>query len=138
MNATVKKILKYYEERMENCMLERKNCGYAFHYRNCNQPGVQVAIKKMFKDLSKIKDLYGFRISKGKETIEIKKATKSDVVLSGNYSLIAGDDFTDEEMFFVAPSDCITIKIGREPSRAKYFVNNPSDFLKKLEMIMQL
>ncbi len=35
-----------------------------------------------------------------------------------------GDDWTDEFMFQELPNDSVTVKVGRQKTQAKYFVDN--------------
>ncbi len=46
--------------------------------------------------------------------------------------LCAGDDSTDESMFEITAPNFISIKVGRQPSRAKYRLSDPAEFRKFL------
>ena len=83
---------------------------------------------------------------KGQRTVEVKLvwANKSQVcsrVLTGNaqfdFILAAGDDATDEDMFARLPSSAWTIHVGRNRSRAKYFVVGPEEMVGLLAELVE-
>ncbi|KAL6121919.1 hypothetical protein NUSPORA_01105 [Nucleospora cyclopteri] len=136
IDKNVVDILNYYAKRTLGSELEKKSCGYAFHYRQCEGESINPVIKQLFMDLIKIQKTYNFIISPGKKVIEVKLASKEDVMRKENPCLAAGDDKTDEDMFFVAQDGCITIKIGKEETSAEFFVNDVPDFYEKLEILL--
>ena len=53
-------------------------------------------------------------------------------------ALFAGDDVNDEPVFVAAPSDWLTVRVGRdEPaSRAQYFLDSPVEMALLLERML--
>ena len=137
INDNVLEILKYYEKRTPNSLVEKKLLGYAFHYRQSDTYGLQTVIRQLYKDLAKVKDVYNFIISKGHQVIEIKKTSKAAVVMKENPCVVAGDDIPDEDMFNAAKTSCLTIKVGNVPTRATYYVNDVDDFISKLLKLLE-
>lgn len=86
-----------------------------------------------------------FRLTRGKKAIEVRPNLPWDkgmavmaVLKSLNHSndalpVYIGDDFTDEDAFRNLRSMGITIKVGKGPTNAEFFVESPQDVQKFLE-----
>ena len=80
----------------------------------------------------------------GNKVIEILPANinKADVALeifnSKNYdfTLVAGDDVTDENMFSNLPSGTFKIKIGKKKTSADYYTRNFLGFISLLQKLV--
>ncbi|ORD94307.1 TPP [Enterospora canceri] len=131
-------ILKYYAKRTPGCVLEKKEMGYAFHYRNVDLQSTPFVIRHLFRDLAKVQRIYNFLVTKAKMNMEVKMASKKDAVDEIDPMVVAGDDVTDEDMFMAANSDCYTIKVGMGKTWAKYHVEDTSELLEKLRLILGL
>ena len=132
----VEDILNYYHKRTPCSILERKTCGFAFHYKQAITLTSRAIMIQLYRDLSKVSDIYNFKLTLGKGVIEVKLASKGDVVKYVKPDLVAGDDVTDEEMFLEAQPPCYTIKVGNEKTRARHFVLSVDDFIEKLSKIL--
>ena len=52
--------------------------------------------------------------------------------------LCAGDDISDENMFINLPEKAFSIKVGRKATKAKYFLEGPSDMINLLKKLLEI
>ena len=57
-------------------------------------------------------------VNKGRASMRVYSEQEYDFVFA------IGDDWTDEFMFQELPEDSVTVKVGRQKTQAKYFVDN--------------
>ncbi|MDL2363568.1 MAG: bifunctional alpha,alpha-trehalose-phosphate synthase (UDP-forming)/trehalose-phosphatase [Patescibacteria group bacterium] len=124
-------ILERYTLLTPDATIENKPHSLVWHYRSSPSYYAQkyaVIIKKVLKPLLKT---YGIAIFQGNKILEIKDPRISKGVaiqywLRKRYDFvfILGDDFTDEDMFRVAPEIAYSIKVGRGRTYARYRVAN--------------
>lgn len=126
IDENVVDVLTYYHKRMHKSVLEKKSCGYAFHYKQVDLKSQSVLVNHLYKDLAKLEDVYAYLLTKGKGVLEVKLASKGNVVKEVNPLLVAGDDVTDEEMFLACSPHCYTVKVGFEETRASKILRRNS------------
>jgi trehalose 6-phosphate synthase/phosphatase len=128
-------ILKEYVNMCTGSMVEEKHASLTWHYRNVDQDIAAIRIHELKDDLSEIlKNESKLQILDGNKVIEIKsimydKGTAASTFLKDNeydFIMAVGDDKTDEDLFRVLPENAITIKIGTDPSFAKYSIKEQS------------
>jgi trehalose 6-phosphate phosphatase len=113
--------------------LETKPASVALHYRG--QPELKKFCQSKAKEIAELDQ--GMEILFGKMVVEIKlgKTHKGDAVNSfmneqpfaGRMPVYVGDDVTDEYAFEVVnAADGISIKVGGEPTKAKYVIEDVS------------
>jgi trehalose 6-phosphate synthase/phosphatase len=121
-------ILKVYAERTPGSFVEEKEHSLAWHYRGAeNDLGNKRANELMGNIRYLIADLPLVMLS-GNKIIEIKSSetNKGKAALTYinsdkyNFTLVMGDDTTDEDMFRVTKEMAYTVKIGRHRSAAEY------------------
>jgi len=130
--TTVLDIMNYYRKRTPNSSVEEKSCGAAFHYRQCGN--IDKIIQLMYCELSKLGTIMGFMVSAGKKVVEVKLGSKGKIVDQINPGVVAGDDLTDEDMF--EHSENITIKVGKDDTKADYYLQNTGEMITLLEELM--
>lgn len=123
--------------------IEVKPFTLTIHYRllkNANTADLKAKVREVIGQAGS-----GFRLTKGKKAIEIRPDLQWDkgmavmAVLKGlNHTLDAlpiyiGDDITDEDAFRNLRKTGITIKVGRGPTSAEFFVESTADVQKFLE-----
>jgi trehalose-6-phosphatase len=83
---------------------------------------------------------------KGQKTVEVKLvwANKGQMYSrllvpdhKPDFIMAAGDDATDEDLFAQLPQSAWTIHVGRNRSRARYYVSDPKEMLAMLERLNQ-
>ena len=87
----------------------------------------------------------GISVLEGNKVIEIKNAgiNKGHAVLKWigteyyDFIFAIGDDRTDEDMFQACPSHAYTVKVGLEPSEAKYSIDSVKSVLSLLKRITE-
>lgn len=132
-------IFDRYTDRCSGAYLEEKSASFAWHYRNVDPEIAALRSNELKEELNRIlmqnKEL---QLLAGNKVIEVKRAGYSKgtaaalFLKNAHYSFIAalGDDVTDEDLFKIAPVDAYTIKVGVEPSIAKFNLMQQSDVVK--------
>jgi len=133
-------IMKDYVERAPGAVLEVKDFALVWHYRNVTHERAFSRKQELMNDLKHALDdssdsSNSIGIYEGNKIVEMKPK-----VLNKGYALthlinedtydfitILGDDYTDEDMFKVAPLDSVTIKIGTGQTDATYRLDQVSD-----------
>ncbi|ORD98193.1 TPSP [Hepatospora eriocheir] len=132
----VKDLICYYSLRLKDSIVEKKTCGYVFHFKLCKQPNAELIVKKLIRDLSNLRLVYkGFSVIRGKGVIEIKQGCRGTVAKNCTPWMVAGDDVTDEYMFANAPK-ALKVKVGQGPTSADYFVDSVQDFLNFVSFVL--
>ena len=78
---------------------------------------------------NKIVEVVSSSTNKGIASLDLFKEDDFD------FTFVAGDDTTDENMFIHLPKDVFSVKVGNKLTSAKYFVNEHTDILKILKLI---
>ncbi len=139
-------ILNEYVNRCNGTFIEEKTGSIAWHYRNADSDFVQLRLHELRDSLAEIiRHKTDFEILEGNKVLEIKsgkydKGQTANVLLKNkdfDFIFAAGDDQTDEFLFKSLPSSAYTIRIGMNPSFAKYNVSDYSSLLKLLKMLSE-
>jgi trehalose 6-phosphate synthase/phosphatase len=140
-----KAVLQKYVQRCNGTFIEEKKASLAWHYRNAEDDYINLKLLELKDELSEmLKGIGDLTILEGKKVIEIKGSTYNkgtavnQLIDEKEYDFIlaVGDDKTDEDLFASLPKCAITIKIGREPSLAKYCLKSQKNLLPFLENII--
>jgi trehalose-6-phosphatase len=57
--------------------------------------------------------------------------------ITPDFVMAAGDDVTDEDLFARLPDSAWTIHVGRNESRAKYYLSNPEEMVALLAQLVE-
>jgi trehalose 6-phosphate synthase/phosphatase len=128
----IRPVLESFVDRTPGSFIEEKNYSLAWHYRNTDADFGQKRATELNTvltsliandDLSvlngnKVMEIKSSNVNKGRAAIRVYSEEAYDFVFA------IGDDWTDEFMFQELPESAITIKIGRQKTQAKYFVEN--------------
>lgn len=140
----VKPILQKYVDRCKGSFIEEKQSSFAWHYRNADQVTAVVQLEKLKEGLMEIltkqKDL---SLLEGNKVLEIKSNKYNKGLAAFHYVseaeygfiLAIGDDETDEDIFNVLPKNAVTIKIGREPSKANYYLEEQAQVFEFIQSL---
>ena len=131
----VRPILTEYAERCNGAFIEEKHASLAWHYRNAENDFANLRLIELKEELSDILSNHSdLSILEGHKVLEVKstgydKGTAAKRLLNTNIDFIMaiGDDKTDEDLFRSLPDRTYTIKVGSEPSRAKYNLRRQED-----------
>ncbi len=134
-------ILRIYEQSTPGSFVEEKKTSLVWHYRNTDPEFGAWKAHQLAVELGAVMANEPVEIRHGRKIIEASAATISKGAAvrrvlqekRPDLALCAGDDQTDESMFALDLPNLITIKVGANPSRARYRVANPAEFREFLQ-----
>ena len=138
-------VLENYTARTPGSRIERKDFAMVWHYRNVSPELALVRAYNLRHELKAAVNEYDVDVHQGNKIIELKPVGVSKRIavqaLLGEYDasfvLVAGDDYTDEDMFEVSPHESYTIKVGPGETAANYRVSNVAAMVRVLEKIAE-
>jgi trehalose 6-phosphate synthase/phosphatase len=125
-------VLESFVDRTPGSFVEEKNYSLAWHYRNTDPDFGQKRASELNTvlrsliandDLSvlngnKVVEIKSSNVNKGRAAMRIYTADTYDFVFA------IGDDWTDEFMFQELPETAVTVKVGRQKTQAKYYIDS--------------
>ncbi|HMB61728.1 MAG TPA: bifunctional alpha,alpha-trehalose-phosphate synthase (UDP-forming)/trehalose-phosphatase, partial [Eudoraea sp.] len=128
----IRPVLESFVDRTPGSFIEEKNYSLAWHYRktdpdfgNLRATELSTVLTSLIgtDDLSvlsgnKVMEIKSSNVNKGRASLRVMEQDDYDFVFA------IGDDWTDEFMFQELPDDTITVKVGRQKTHAKYYVDN--------------
>eukprot|EP00747_Dinoflagellata_sp_TGD_P102626 gnl/TRDRNA2_/TRDRNA2_168724_c0_seq8.p1 gnl/TRDRNA2_/TRDRNA2_168724_c0~~gnl/TRDRNA2_/TRDRNA2_168724_c0_seq8.p1 ORF type:complete len:352 (+),score=52.65 gnl/TRDRNA2_/TRDRNA2_168724_c0_seq8:49-1104(+) len=134
--------------------LEEKDSSLVWHYREVSDSVGEQAADRIAAKLDQLRVQEKLdeqvRVAHGHKVVEVsyRRVTKGLVmrqicehkaIFGEPFTavLAAGDDVSDESMFDAAPQDFVTIKVGQQPTHARFRVNNPDQLRKFLWWIVE-
>ena len=136
-------IFETFTDRTPGTFIEEKQNSLVWHYRKTDPElasGRVVEIKTVLSslisdeltilDMEKALEVVDRQVNKGSAVFEINNQNTYDFILC------IGDDITDENMFVSLPDHAHTIKVGRKPTSAKYYIENVTQVKKLLSSIV--
>ena len=136
-------IFETFTDRTPGTFIEEKQNSLVWHYRKTDPElasGRVVEIKTVLSslisdeltilDMDKALEVVDRQVNKGSAVFEINNQNAHDFILC------IGDDVTDENMFVSLPDHAHTIKVGRKPTSAKYYIENVTQVKKLLSSIV--
>jgi trehalose 6-phosphate synthase/phosphatase len=139
-------ILEHFVDRTPGSFIEEKEFSLVWHYRMADPEFGDWLANDLVANLEHMLADSPVKPVKGQRNVEVKLvwANKSQVcsrfILSDNHPdfiLAAGDDVTDEDLFRQLPAGAWTIHVGRNRSRAKYFVSGPGEMVGLLRKLVE-
>ena len=139
-------ILDHFVDRTPGSFIEEKEFSLVWHYRMADPEFGDWLANDLVANLDHMLAESPVKAVKGQKTVEVKSlwANKGQVysrlVPSGalpEFILAAGDDVTDEDLFARLPESAWTIHVGRNQSRAKYYVSNPDEMIALLSQLLE-
>lgn len=128
----IRPVLESFVDRTPGSFIEEKNYSLAWHYRNTDPDFGQKRATELYTvltsliandDLSvlngnKVMEIKSSNVNKGRAALRVHAEKEYDFVFA------IGDDWTDEFMFQELPESAVTIKVGRQKTQAKYFIDS--------------
>jgi len=139
-------ILEHFVDRTPGSFIEEKEFSLVWHYRMADPEFGDWLANDLIANLEHMLADSPVKPVKGQRTVEVKLvwANKRQVcsrfLTNGahfDFILAAGDDVTDEDLFEQLPSGAWTIHVGRDRSRAKYFVVGPEEMVGLLAELVE-
>jgi trehalose 6-phosphate synthase/phosphatase len=134
-------ILRLYEQATPGSRMEEKRSSIVWHYRRADQEFGAWKANQLTEELSALTANYPIKVRHGKKMVEVTAAENNKgtavarVLEQNDYDtvLCAGDDLTDESMFELGRLRLLTIKVGSEPTKARFRVTDPASFRQLLD-----
>jgi trehalose 6-phosphate synthase/phosphatase len=140
----VNPILEHFVDRTPGSFIEEKEFSLVWHYRMADPEFGDWLANDLVANLDHMLAESPVKAVKGQKTVEVKSlwANKGQVysrlLISGavpEFIMAAGDDVTDEDLFARLPECAWTIHVGRNQSRAKYYLSNPDEMISLLAQL---
>lgn len=136
----IRELLRLYEQSTPGSSVEEKRTSLVWHYRKTDPEFGTWKANQLTHELGTMMANEPVKIRHGRKIVEVtssevsKGAAIRRLLHETNYDLVlcAGDDQTDESMFEIDVPNLISIKIGAQPSRARYRLHDPAAFRKFL------
>ena len=136
-------VLSDYVDRCNGSWIENKYASLVWHYGNADEEIALLRINELKDDLTEImRNEPKLHVVEGDKLLEIKSilydkgTVATQIIDKKNYDFIfaIGDDSTDKDLFKVIPESGFTIKIGSEPSNAKFNLRDQSKIVEVLSL----
>ncbi|HSO78051.1 MAG TPA: trehalose-phosphatase, partial [Bacteroidales bacterium] len=137
-------ILTRYSNRCKGAFVEQKTASLCWHYRNSDVDLAALRTLELKNELTELISNMPLQIIEGHKVVEVKRAgynkgTAARKVFDAekhDFVLAIGDDKTDEDLFESLPPDAVTIKVGKETTRANYSFAMQSAVIEFLERLL--
>ena len=128
----IRPVLESFVDRTPGSFIEEKNYSLAWHYRKTDPDFGNLRATELNTVLTSLIGNDDLSVLNGNKVMEIKNSNVNKgratarVLSEGEYDFVfaIGDDWTDEYMFEELPESTITVKVGRDKTHAKYFIEN--------------
>lgn len=138
-------IMNDHKNRTPGAIVEEKDFALVWHYRQVNPELAFVRNNSLRRELIDATRYSGLGVHNGKKIIEIKPesihkgAIAYDLLKDerSDFVLVAGDDYTDEDMFTSMPKNAYTIKIGSGATAARYQVSTMQKLTAVIDQLSQ-
>ncbi len=125
-------VLESFVDRTPGSFIEEKNYSLAWHYRNTDPDFGQKRASELNTVLTSLIGTDDLSVLNGNKVMEIKSSNVNKgraamrMYAEEQYEFVfaIGDDWTDEFMFMELPEDSITVKVGRQKTNARYYVDS--------------
>ncbi len=136
----IRELLRVYEQATPGSFVEEKRTSLVWHHRKTDPEFGTWKAHQLAHELGTMLANEPVKIRQGRKIVEVVSSEISKAIAirrllhERDYAavLCAGDDQTDESMFEIDVPNFISIKIGPEPSRARFRLRDPAAFRKFL------
>jgi trehalose 6-phosphate synthase/phosphatase len=128
----IRPVLESFVDRTPGSFIEEKNYSLAWHYRKTDPDFGNLRATELSTVLTSLIGTDDLSVLNGNKVMEVKSSNvnkgRASMRMLGeadyDFVFAIGDDWTDEIMFQELPESTITVKVGRQKTVAKYFVEN--------------
>jgi len=128
----IRPVLESFVDRTPGSFIEEKNYSLAWHYRKTDPDFGSLRATELSEVLTSLIGTDDLSVLNGNKVMEVKSSNVNKgrasmrMLGEGDYDYVfaIGDDWTDEFMFQELPESTVTVKVGRQKTAAKYFVEN--------------
>ncbi len=140
----IRELLEFHVDRTPGSFIEEKEFSLVFHYRKVDPEIGSVRVSELRDNLLGLTSNKNLQVLEGHKVIDIKNSeiNKGHAVLkwlskdNWDFILSVGDDVTDEDMFSVMPENTYSIKVGLDPTCAKYNIKSPVEVVSLLKKLV--
>ncbi len=140
----IKPILEQFVVRTAGSELEEKEFSFVWHYRRVSPDLAYVRKEELKRKLRAALETDDIGVFDGQKIVEIKPKLMNkgiivtELVAKNNWDFILaiGDDYTDEDMFVVLPSDAYSINVGIQATNARFQLNSVDEVLKLIKSLL--
>lgn len=141
---TIKPILELHKDRTPGSTVEEKDFSLVWHYRRADPELAYVRGQELRDALVDLTQNLDVGVFEGNKILEVKshgvnKGRAAEHWLANqnwDFVLAAGDDYTDEEMFGVVPSEAYSVKVGFTASNARFNVESVKEIRELLGKLL--
>lgn len=141
----IRSVLEYFVDRTPGSFVEEKEYSLVWHYRQADPELGFLRAAELKETLLNLAESYNLSVLEGKGIVEVRptavnKGAAARLWLmnnSWNFIMGVGDDWTDECLFEVLPQDAYSIKVGMEPTKAKYVVKSYKEIRSLLKELVK-
>ncbi|MGB5556201.1 MAG: bifunctional alpha,alpha-trehalose-phosphate synthase (UDP-forming)/trehalose-phosphatase [Flavobacteriaceae bacterium] len=128
----IRPVLESFVDRTPGSFIEEKNYSLAWHYRKTDPDFGNLRASELSTVLTSLIGTDDLSVLNGNKVMEVKSSNvnkgRASMRMLGeddyDFVFAIGDDWTDEFMFQELPENTVTVKVGRQKTSAKYFVEN--------------
>ena len=128
----IRPVLESFVDRTPGSFIEEKNYSLAWHYRKTDPDFGSLRATELSEVLTSLIGTDDLSVLNGNKVMEVKSSNvnkgRASMRMLGeddyDFVFAIGDDWTDEFMFQELPESTVTVKVGRQKTAAKYYVEN--------------
>lgn len=140
----IRDLLRLYEQSTPGSWIEEKRTSLVWHHRKTDPEFGTWKAHQLTHELGTMMANEPVKIRQGRKIVEVVSSEISKAIAirrllhESAYAVVlcAGDDQTDESMFEIDVPNFISVKIGPDPSRARYRLRDPAAFRKFLAQLL--
>ncbi len=138
-------LLQQFADNTPGTFVEKKVNALVWHYRKTD-PEFGIVKAEELKTILSSMNSPEFNIVDGNKIVEVISSSTNKGIASldlfkddnFDFTFVAGDDVTDENMFINLPKSVYSVKVGNKLTAAKYFVNEHTDIIKILKLLSNI
>ena len=139
-------MMELFVDRTPGALIEEKSFSLVWHFRRADPDmGAQrvAELKEALLGLTANRHLV---VTERKKVLEVKPgdinkgraSTFWTSLVPWDFIMAVGDDWSDEDLFEALPEQSVTIKVGMELSRARYYLKNHKEVRELLKLLADI
>jgi len=142
----IRPVIESFVDRTPGSFIEEKNYSLAWHYRKTDPDFGSLRANELSEVLTSLIGTDDLSVLNGNKVMEVKSSNvnkgRASMRIFGegeyDFTFAIGDDWTDEFMFQELPESTVTVKVGRQKTAAKYFVENTQKVRELLKAFVKI
>jgi len=142
---TIRPILELYADRTPGSSVEEKDFSLVWHYRKADSELASLRIQELRDAVLNLTENLDIGVFEGSKILEVKNigiskghaAERWMAKDKWDFIFVAGDDYTDEDMFSILPESAYSIKVGYGISKARFNLDSVYELRSLLEQLIE-